>query len=120
MQGEEPTLRVFRLWREHAEVGVDKESWKIQVHINNRRLRALPDSELHRMRRHPDYEYTVTEGPRKAWDYADEPPIGDDGKPDPSWECNTDAGDNGWARFDYTEESYWRRRKGTGRPLKEW
>ncbi|HEY5986431.1 MAG TPA: hypothetical protein VIV12_08655, partial [Streptosporangiaceae bacterium] len=48
----------------------------------------------------------ITQGQRKAWDYGDVPPDGD------GWERNTDAGrpGQGWDRFDYTEESYWRRR----------
>lgn len=52
---------------------------------------------------HPDYEYETTEGQRKCWERADEPPEGD------GWERNVDAGRDGWERFDYTEESYWRR-----------
>lgn len=67
---------------------------------------GIPDaSELHRMRRHPGYEYDTTEGQRKNWDDADEPPEGE------GWERNVDAGRNGWDRFDYTEESYWRRKQ---------
>lgn len=64
---------------------------------------AKPDAELHAHFMHPDWEYTTTEGQRKAWDYADEPPEGD------GWVRNVDAGRDGWERFDYTEESYWRR-----------
>ncbi|QDK01951.1 hypothetical protein SEA_VIBAKI_71 [Arthrobacter phage Vibaki] len=60
---------------------------------------------LHRDRRHPAYEYETTEGPRKSWNDYDRPPEGD------GWERNTDAGRDGWDRFDYTEESYWRRLK---------
>lgn len=68
---------------------------------------------LHARRAHPDYEYATTEGPRKAWDDIDRPPYGDNGEPDHTWERNVDAGrpGAGWDRFDYTEESYWRRRK---------
>jgi len=62
-------------------------------------------AELHARRAHPAYEYATTEGQRKAWDDADTPPEGE------GWERNTDAGRNGWDRFDYTEESYWRRPK---------
>ncbi len=69
------------------------------------------DAELHARCAHPDWEYTLTEGPRKQWDYSDEPPYGDDGEPDTTWERNVDMGRKGWERFDYTEESYWRRRK---------
>ncbi|WNN96019.1 hypothetical protein SEA_HIRKO_69 [Arthrobacter phage Hirko] len=60
---------------------------------------------LHAERRHPAWEYATTEGPRKAWNDADTPPDGD------GWERNTAAGRSGWDRFDYTEESYWRRLK---------
>lgn len=67
-----------------------------------------PDAELHAQRMHPDYEYATTEGQRKAWDHSDEPPWGDNG-PDYTWERNTDAGRDGWERFEHTEESYWRR-----------
>lgn len=62
-----------------------------------------PAAELHADRMHPDYEYATTEGQRKAWYDIDVPPEGD------GWERNTAAGRNGWERFDYTEESYWRR-----------
>lgn len=71
----------------------------------------VPDAELHAAMRHPDFEYRTTEGPRKQWDQVDVPPADDNGDPDPTWERNTDAGRDGWERFDYTEESYWRRRK---------
>lgn len=64
---------------------------------------AATDAELHARRQHPLWEYETTEGQRKSWDDADTPPEGD------GWERNTDAGRNGWDRFDYTEESYWRR-----------
>lgn len=67
------------------------------------------DAELHARCAHPAYEYATTEGQRKQWDDVDVPPRGDDGMPDQSWEPNTDAGRDGWGRFDYTEESYWRR-----------
>jgi hypothetical protein len=65
------------------------------------------DAELHRRMAHPDYEYTLTDGPRKAWDHADVPPPGE------GWERNWEAGipGEGWERFDYHEESYWRRRR---------
>lgn len=53
---------------------------------------------------HPDFEYATTRGPRKDWEYADEPPEGE------GWERNVDAGRDGWVRFDFHEESYWRRR----------
>lgn len=69
------------------------------------------DRELHARGAHPEWEYRTTEGPRKQWDDADRPPSDEDGDPDPSWERNVDAGRDGWERWDYTEESYWRRRK---------
>ncbi|MFD5663436.1 DUF6221 family protein [Streptomyces anthocyanicus] len=72
------------------------------------------DGELHARSAHPAYEYRTTEGPRKQWDHMDEPPADENGVPDPTWERNTDAGSDGWARFDYTEESYWRRRLPAG------
>lgn len=72
------------------------------------------DLELHARFAHPAYEYRTTEGPRKQWDDVDLPPCDDLGEPEPGWERNTDAGRNGWERFDYTEESYWRRRLPAG------
>lgn len=76
---------------------------------------AIDTARLHAERRHPDYEYATTQGPRKQWDTADQPPYGDDGEPQPGWEANVDAGrpGQGWDRFDYHEEAYWRRRKPT-------
>lgn len=59
---------------------------------------------LHSRGMHPDFEYATTDGPRKAF-YDDEPPDGD------GWEANVDMGRDGWERFDYHEEAYWRRRK---------
>ncbi|MFG3488514.1 hypothetical protein [Streptomyces sp. NPDC047972] len=72
-----------------------------------------PDGVLHARRAHPDWEYATTEGPRKHWDDVNQPPLDDNGDPDPTWERNLDAGrpGEGWERFNYTEESYWRRRK---------
>ncbi|MFC0626165.1 hypothetical protein [Kribbella deserti] len=85
-----------------AEVAKHAEYWE--------RQRARPTSELHADRAHPDYEYRTTEGQRKHWDDADVPPIDNDKlEPEPGWERNVEEGDNGWQRFDYTEESYWRR-----------
>lgn len=65
----------------------------------------LPPDEraLHARSAHPDWEYATTEGPRKQWDAADVTPDG------AGWVRNTDAGRGGWERFDYTEQSYWRR-----------
>jgi hypothetical protein len=67
------------------------------------------ERQLHARSACPGWEYETTEGPRKAWDDADRPPTDGNGDPDPSWERNVDAGRDGWDRFDYTEESYWRR-----------
>jgi hypothetical protein len=63
------------------------------------------ESELHRVFAHPDYQYRVTEGQRKNWDDSDKPPKGE------GWELNIDAGIDGWERFDFTEETYWRRKR---------
>lgn len=76
------------------------------------------DDELHARSAHPAYEYRTTEGPRKQWDDADRPPSGDDGEPEPGWERNTAAGRGGWERFDFTEESHWRRRLPAGEERK--
>lgn len=65
----------------------------------------LPDEDLHARAAHPDWQYTLTEGPRKQWDDVDRPPEGD------GWVRNVHVGRNGWERFDYTEESYWMRPK---------
>jgi hypothetical protein len=75
------------------------------------------DEELHATFAHPEWEYATTEGQRKAWDDQNVPPYGDDGEPDHTWERNVDAGHpgEGWMRFDYTEESYWRRRRPVAR-----
>ncbi len=59
---------------------------------------------LHSRLMHPDFEYKTTDGQRKTWDDADQAPDGE------GWERNVDYGDEGWERFDYHEESYWRRR----------
>lgn len=63
------------------------------------RLRAF----LHERRMHPDYEYEVTKGGRKCFD--EHPPSGD------GWERNIEEGFNGWERFEFHEEAYWRRLK---------
>lgn len=68
------------------------------------------DQELHARGAHPEWEYRTTEGPRKQWDDQETPPRNENGEPDPSWEPNVDMGRDGWDRFDYTEEAYWRRR----------
>lgn len=64
-----------------------------------------PLNPLHARFAHPAWEYATTQGQRKAWDRIDEPPEGN------GWERNVDAGrpGEGWERFDYREESYWRR-----------
>jgi hypothetical protein len=76
------------------------------------------DAELHARRAHPDWEYRTTTGPRKQWHDVDLPPHDDMGEPGPGWERNLDAGrpGEGWDRFDYTEESYWRRPKNVSAP----
>ncbi len=53
------------------------------------------------------YEYATTQGPRKAWSDQHVPP--DDR---PGWELDPTRGRPGesWDRFDFYEESYWRRR----------
>lgn len=63
---------------------------------------------LHERSMHPDFEYETTKGPRKAWEHSAKPP-----DTLHSWERNRETGREGWERFDYYEESYWRRRKGT-------
>lgn len=79
---------------------------------------VLTDPQLHARFAHPAWEYRVTEGPRKQWDDADRPPCDDNGDPEPGWERNTDAGRDGWERWDNTEESYWRRLRPDGpRPV---
>lgn len=81
--------------------------------LNDANQAVIETARLHAEHRHPGYEYRVTVGPRKQWDDIDRPPAGEDGEPDPSWERNVDAGrpGQGWDRFNYTEESYWRRKK---------
>lgn len=79
-------------------------------------LEPATDAELHALESHPAYEYRTTTGPRKQWADADVPPCGADGEPEPEpgWERNVDAGRDGWERWDYTEESYWRRLRPDG------
>lgn len=57
---------------------------------------------LHSIRRHPDYEYETTTGPRKTW--TERMPEGD------NWERNIYFADKGWERFEYHEEAYWMRK----------
>lgn len=61
------------------------------------------DAELHAMANHPDYEYRATEGQRKNWADVDTTPPGH------GWSRNVEIGRGGWERFDYIEESYWKR-----------
>lgn len=74
---------------------------------------AVDTARLHAERRHPDYEYATTHGPRKQWDESDRPPAGENSDPDHTWSPNVDAGrpGMGWDRFEYHEEAYWRRPK---------
>lgn len=67
------------------------------------------DAQMHARFAHPAFEYRTTEGPRKQWDHVDTPPADEEGEPEPGWERNVEAGRNGWERWEYTEESYWRR-----------
>ena len=57
-----------------------------------------------------EWEYCVTTGRRKAWD--GEPDLTKEG-----WELDVSQGRDGWERFDYHEEMYWRRRKPPAAPL---
>lgn len=49
------------------------------------------------------WEYETTSGPRKAWSNSETPPKGD------GWIRDKSRGCNGFERFDYHEESYWKR-----------
>lgn len=80
---------------------------------------AETPEQLHARFAHPGWEYATTTGPRKQWDDVDVPPTGDDCLPDPTWERNTAAGRDGWERWDYTEESYWRRLRPHPRPAED-
>lgn len=71
--------------------------------VSQAEQRRYPDADLHRAFWHVDWEYATTDGSRGAWDGADVPPEGE------GWVRNVHAGDSGWERFDYTEESYWMR-----------
>lgn len=77
-------------------------AWRETVHLG-REMEQQSDAELHARFAHPGWEYATTEGPRKQWDDAGVPPEGD------GWERNVAKGIDGWERFDFTEESYWRR-----------
>lgn len=75
---------------------------------------AKTDNELHALFSHPDYEYLTVETGRKSGE--------NDDPPDSSWEPNpiiymgADYPPRNWCRFDYTEETYYRRRRTTPRP----
>lgn len=90
------------VWRKNLREKIDNEM-AAEAEFEAK-MQTMTDSELHAIGAHPDYNYYTTEGQRKSWDEVDTPP-------GESWERNTDMGSNGWERFDYTEESYWRRKK---------
>lgn len=79
---------------------------------------TVDTARLHAERRHPDYEYATTHGPRKQWNESDRPPAGENCDPDHTWSPNVDAGrpGMGWDRFEYHEEAYWRRPKARSGP----
>ncbi len=54
------------------------------------------------------WENATTKGPRKAWDDEMTPPEGE------GWVVDPDRGNNGWERFEYHEERYWKRLVSTG------
>lgn len=85
---------------------LDKVEQDLQEH-NRDPYAGLSDDELHQERVHPAYEYeTVTVG-RKSYE--------DDRPPGEGWERNiTSVDPQGWERFDYTEDSYWRRLRPDG------
>lgn len=77
-------------------------------------LSQYSDDELHSRFGHPEWEYTSVEVARKSG--------ADDSPPDDSWEPNdfidmgcapdgTPYPRRNWERFDYTEETYYRRRR---------
>ncbi|MFB6392614.1 hypothetical protein [Polymorphospora lycopeni] len=94
---ERPEWRACRQLQHRETVGIQQAT-----------ARRLPDEVLYARCSHPDWEYTVTEGPRKAWDDSDRPPEGD------GWVKNVHVGDDGWERFDYHEEVWWMRPKPAG------
>lgn len=81
--------------------------------VDDTNQETVRTADLHARSAHPGYEYATTKGPRKQWDNPQQPPCDDNGEPDPTWEPNPDAGraGQGWDRFDYHEEAYWRRPK---------
>lgn len=114
-----PTVEVWSaedrwMWQcigtEHCDgdVGVNlpgsEAAWAaVAEHVTKRHTE---EHRLHLTCSMPGWEYATTQGPRKQWDDADTPPDGD------GWEPNTARGSDGWERFDYHEESYWRRQVG--------
>lgn len=105
-------------WYAHAEVSASlgwdqrEAAWrKYREELAETLAKVAPQqpaptaAELHARFAHPSYEYATTQGPQKSWDGYDDPPEGN------GWERNIDAGrpGEGWERFDYHEESYWRR-----------
>lgn len=93
--------RVVALCQAHRRI---VEEWQATVHNP---YEGKTDDELHQLQMHPRYEYATTEGQRKAWDYADEPPY----RRGEGWELNiTSRNPDAFERFDYHEERYWRRR----------
>lgn len=86
----------------HEEITADATAVE-QAAAALERLEKL-EKALHARCAHPDYEYTTTEGARKAFD-DEEPPEG------AGWVRNIHEGRDGWERFDYHEEAYWMRPK---------
>ena len=69
---------------------------------------------LHRHKLHPDYEYETTETGRKTMESVT--PEGEGWEPNPIigggiFPDGTPKPRRNWARFDWHEEEYWRRRK---------
>lgn len=97
-----------RTWTQSDGPSYDKSVWlELEKEVmslikENQRIIRL-EKFLHETQSHPDFEYVQTDGPRKNFD--EHPPEGD------GWERNIDKGRNGWERFDYHEEAYWRRVK---------
>jgi hypothetical protein len=83
---------------------LDEEQAELDPYLHDPHEGAS-DDERHQRHAHPNFEYRTTEGQRKAWPYVDDPPEGD------GWELNqTSVDPAAFARFEYTEERYWRRR----------
>ncbi|WP_123661619.1 DUF6221 family protein [Actinocorallia herbida] len=89
-----------------AHVLREVEAWRAILEMYTPEpLKPVPDAELHARGRHPEWEYRSTAGQRKAFHDYNVPPEGE------GWVRNVEQGRDGWERFDYTEESYWRRRR---------